>query len=176
MTVMPRNRFITKRPAHGIEWETDLSPSAIHRHVLDLLEPKSTFTGTDVSQWQIDCRELLKDLLGFRSIEPVDRKGILWESEDGLGQYSKEIFIAPGGALIPVYRCQPQGMVTPKGWIICLQGHTTGMHLSLGLDREERFRLRPSGDRDFVKWCLELGYGAYCMEIRSLGARVEQRQ
>ena len=74
----------------------------------------------------------------------------------------------------------PAHMLLPKGvWksgvkklptVICLQGHSTGMHISLG---RAKFpgddKTISGGDRDFCIQAVALGYAAVCMEQRGFG-------
>lgn len=56
--------------------------------------------------------------------------------------------------------------------MICLQGHGTGMHISMGVPKyppdEEKIK---SGDRDFARQCIERGICALSLEQRNFGER-----
>ena len=61
--------------------------------------------------------------------------------------------------------------------MVCLQGHTTGAHISIAVHREdETRRIRVEGDRDFGLGCMRRGLAALCIEQRSFGERREQKQ
>ena len=38
---------------------------------------------------------------------------------------------------MPAYVCLPKNAQPPYTFMICLQGHTTGMHVSIGVERED---------------------------------------
>ena len=61
--------------------------------------------------------------------------------------------------------------------MVCLQGHTTGMHNSIAVKQgNEKQPIKVQGDRDFAIGCLRRGVGALCLEQRSFGERSERHQ
>lgn len=81
-----------------------------------------------------------------------------FESEPGLQ--------VPGHLVLPKNR-DPKAKLP---LIICLQGHSTGMHISLGrvkFDGDEK--TVSGGDRDFAIQAIERGYAAVCLEQRGMG-------
>ena len=63
----------------------------------------------------------------------------------------------------------PDGVENPPV-IICLQGHSTGMHISLGRPKfEGDEELISGGDRDFCVRAVKEGYAAIALEQRSFG-------
>ena len=78
---------------------------------------------------------------------------------------------------MPAYVCLPRDVAPPYPFFICLQGHTTGMHVSLAVDRDDETRpIAVEGDRDFALGCLRRGIAALCLEQRAFGERREQVQ
>lgn len=55
--------------------------------------------------------------------------------------------------------------------MICLQGHTTGMHISLGRGKYKEDKESIAGDRDFAIQAVRQGYAALVMEQRCFGER-----
>lgn len=100
----------------------------------------------------------------------------LWRRVLPQGTVEKILFRAEPGADIPAYVCIPQGTKGRLPWMICLQGHSTGMHNSIGLDPEEQHPISVEGDRDFALGCLQRGVAALAIEQRSLGQRREKKQ
>jgi len=59
--------------------------------------------------------------------------------------------------------------------LICLQGHNSGAHLGIGVEREDNAVLREvHGDRDYGLRCMKEGFAALCYEQRAFGDRREQ--
>ncbi|MCK4515233.1 MAG: hypothetical protein KAU31_08245, partial [Spirochaetaceae bacterium] len=54
---------------------------------------------------------------------------------------------------------------------ICLQGHSTGMHNSIGVAPDETTPIHVPGDRDFAIQCMKRGLAALCIEQRAFGER-----
>lgn len=152
------------------------SPSSAHAALIRSAPLKLTFAGGDVPAWQRKLRRKLRELLVVpaNTHEPL-RPTTLWRRTNKLGTIEKVTFRASANAEIPAYWCVPAGQ-KPLATFICLQGHSTGMHLSVGLDQETETRpINPPGDRDFALGCLRRGIAALCIEQRCFGERRETR-
>ena len=79
-----------------------------------------------------------------------------FESEPGLD--------VPGHLILPKDR-DPK---TKLPLVICLQGHSTGMHISLGRAKFEQDKPN-EGDRNFAIQAVSRGYAAVCIEQRGMG-------
>ena len=78
---------------------------------------------------------------------------------------------------VPAYVCLPRNVEPSYPFFICLQGHQTGMHESIAVDREnEATPIEVEGDRDFALGCMERGIAALCVEQRAFGERRELLQ
>jgi len=156
----------------------NLSPSEHHAHVAASLKPSHLYTGGDVKMWQRRLRPKVQQALGDMPSERVplmDRS--LWKREIPLGFVEKIAFTSEPFAEVTAYVCLPRDIKPPYTFLICLQGHSTGMHVSLGVEREDE--TKPyflGGDRDFALGCLRHGIAALCIEQRSFGERREQKQ
>jgi dienelactone hydrolase len=94
-----------------------------------------------------------------------------------LGTIEKIVFTSEPFSDVPAYVCIPRDTPKPLTFMICLQGHSTGMHLSIGVDQEEETTLiEVEGDRDFALGCMQRGIAALCIEQRSFGERGERAQ
>jgi dienelactone hydrolase len=173
-----------------------LSPSEYHHHLMQQIQPSLAYRSGDVLQWQSRLREKLSQLLGgFPEERPPLNVHSLWQQEHPLGRIEKIIFTSEPYADVPAYLCLPRsdnrrGMevsslcpssspfpTPPYPFMICLQGHTTGMHVSLAIDQaDETLPIEVEGDRDFALGCLRNGVAALCLEQRSFGERHEQLQ
>jgi hypothetical protein len=155
----------------------DLSPSVFHRRLLERTEQRLAYRGGDIRAWQRRLRRKLRELVG----EIPGRAGrvalnvrSLWRRRHPLGTIEKIAFTAEPGADVVAYVCLPKGTQPPYDFFICLQGHSTGMHNSIAVDRDtERRKIAVAGDRDFGLGCMRRGLAALCIEQRSFGLRRE---
>jgi len=157
-----------------------LSPSVLHQHLAKRTKQALAFRGGDVKSWQRKLRAKLRDLIGWNRM-PKKRVPLavrsLWTQSRRIGTIEKIAFAAEPYSDVLAYVCIPKNATPPYTWMICLQGHSTGMHNSIGVDRQnEAKRIRVEGDRDFALGCMARGIAALCIEQRSFGLRREQTQ
>jgi dienelactone hydrolase len=154
----------------------DFSPSIVHRAWTAQTVPGMRYAGDDVAEWQRRLRARLVELLGYGRLQgprgPLNPRSF-WRREHPLGSIEKIVFTAEAGADVPAYVCLPKQAEPPYLWFICLQGHTTGMHNSIGVDYEETTPIDVEGDRAFALGCMARGIAALCIEQRSFGLRRE---
>jgi len=152
-----------------------LSPSVHHRYLMDTHEPVLSFRGQDFIRWQQALRRKLQQRLGDmpRTKCPLHVRS-LWKREHRFGTIEKIVYTSEPCADVPAYVCIPRNVSRPFRFFICLQGHSSGMHNSIGFDREtERKPIKIPGDRDFAIGCMRRGIAALCIEQRSFGLRRE---
>jgi dienelactone hydrolase len=162
------------RPAEPLA----LSPSLYHRHVMAEMQPRLHYAGSDVGAWQAELRSKVAELLGYepQPAVPLNVRSI-WKRPHPLGTIEKIVYTSEPHADVPAYVCLPAGAAPPYPFMICLQGHSTGMHVSIAVDREDETRpFAVEGDRDFALGCMARGFAALCIEQRSFGERREQVQ
>lgn len=138
------------------------------------------FRGQYFSQWQEALRAQIYSLIGLRQHEgiriPLNAR-TLWKRDHSLGTIEKIVFTSEEDAEVAGYVCIPKSSAAPHTWFICLQGHSSGMHNSIAVDREdEALPIVVEGDRDFAIGCMNRGLAALCIEQRSLGERRELRR
>ena len=105
------------------------------------------------------------------------RPRLLWKREHRLGIIEKIAYTPEPYSDVVAYVCLPKSAEPPYPFMICLQGHTTGMHNSIAVQREDETKLlKVEGDRDFGLECMRRGIAALCIEQRSFGERREQKQ
>lgn len=117
----------------------------------------------------------LKRLLGFDKMSEQVRVPFssqsLWKREDELGSIEKIRIDLEENESACLYFCRPK-VRCYKAAFICLQGHSTGMHTSIGVDwRDEKTVLPQDGDRDFAIGCMRMGILAIAFEQRYMGER-----
>ena len=82
-------------------------------------------------------------------------------------------FESEPGFFVPCHMLLPKNYEGKIPVVICLQGHSTGMHISLGrviYERDENSI--KGGDRDFALQAVARGYAAIAMEQRGFGELV----
>ena len=160
------------------------SPSHNHQFLMNNLTPSLQFADKgsqlwpDVHQWQVELGRKLKQLVGEMPAEvPPLNVRHLWHRDHPLGSIEKIIFTTEAYVDVPAYVCIPRDVPPPLTFMICLQGHSTGMHLSIGVDQQdEATPVDIEGDRDFALGCMQRGIAALCIEQRSFGERAENHQ
>jgi len=141
--------------------------------ILRAKEPSMRYKGDiPFSEWQKNVREKLAELLGYNLIKPVEDNMFKIEYEcqrDGF----KEIrfsFQSEEGYFVPCHLWVPDGAGDKVPLMICLQGHSTGMHISLGRPKYEGDQNSISGgDRDFCVRTIKEGVAALAIEQRCFG-------
>ena len=146
-------------------------PRFQHEYMMDNVDRSGAYSGGDFHAWQEAQRAQLGKLLGMHTFRKCDDAlEVEWErEEDGYTEYrlcfnTEENFRALAHLLIP------KGVRQPVPAIICLQGHSKGMHISLGRPiypgDEQSINC---GDRDFARQAIKEGYAAFVLEQRGFG-------
>ena len=171
---MRRERFEQKDVVTDVEVGA-FSPS----HVLDRTRigakrvPASAGDYQQVVSWMGSRREMLRGLLGVDVVPEAEWGEAVWSAKDRLGVISKRL-VEFNGKIAPVYIGYSAQVRSERSWMICLQGHGSGMHISLGVDStQERWQIPVAGDRDVARWCMAAGFNVLCLEQLSLGERRE---
>lgn len=154
-----------------------LSPSELHDHLMSRAVPALRYDGGDPKKWRAGLRRKLRQLIGDmpQSRCPL-RPRRLWKRSHPLGSIEKIAFVSEPFADVTAYLCLPGSVKPPYTFMICLQGHSTGMHNSIGVQLEnENEPHEPDGDRDFGLGCMRRGIAALCIEQRSFGERGERK-
>jgi dienelactone hydrolase len=158
--------------------EFHFSPSVNHRFIMDQITASLRYDGGEVELWGNRLREKVRQLIGFGPVErpPLNVRS-LWQRPHPLGTIEKIVFTSEPLCDVPAYVCIPENAPRPLTTMICLQGHTTGMHISIGVDSQDEVTpIDVDGDRDFAIGCMRRGIAALCLEQRSFGERVERIQ
>ena len=123
------------------------------------------FDGSEsFSVWKQRAEKNLKALLGLDELLPQRaplNPRTLWIRETELGSIEKIMFQTEEGIENRIYLCLPKNIKTPYRSFICLQGHYTGMHISIGVDwKDEITPLKVEDDLGFALDCMKLGIAA----------------
>lgn len=157
--------------------QNDFAPETCHQRLLDTLEPALAYAPErDYQAWlqAVDAR--LRELLGpTPSVVPLNIRQEEATERDFYRE-TRFVFTSEPGADVPCHLLTPLNATEPLPLIICLQGHTSGMHISLGRPKSEGDeRMIAEGDRDFALQAVREGYAALVMEQRCFGERRDAR-
>jgi len=151
-----------------------MTPHELYLKQMAALKPALRLReGQSLEAWRPAARQKLWELLGMDQIVPCDPD---FQAEEALdkGEYlrTRFSFQSEEGFRVPGYFCLPVGAACQPpeeklSVMICLQGHSTGMHISLGEAKYPGDEL--DGDRDFVRFCIEHGHAALVIEQRCFG-------
>ncbi len=131
--------------------------------------PQLSYKGGDIENWKQSAREKLKDLLGldmFIKVEPDTEIEYTKKIEGGVE--IRFTFQSENNYRVPCHLLIPDGVSNPP-LMICLQGHSKGMHISLGRPIYDGDAKSIKGDRDFAIQALREGFAAIAMEQRNFG-------
>ncbi len=140
------------------------------KKLIQLQKPSMAFDGKDFDGWKEKAREKLSELLGMNKFTKVEAKTEI-EFEKTTDDYTeiRFSFQSEDGYRVPCHMLLPLNVKNPPV-IICLQGHSSGMHISLGRAKYEGDEKTISGgDRDFCIRAVKEGYGAIALEQRNFG-------
>lgn len=126
------------------------------------------------SEWQEDAREVLKNLIGLDRFKKCESR--VSESQRKENETFTEIrfsFQSEEGYFVPCILCVPKKSGEKKPpLMICVQGHGTGMHISLGESKYPIDEIKnKSGDRNFAIQCVNKGFCALCLDQRNFGEK-----
>ena len=148
------------------------NPRNVYRNFMENKIPEMRYDGTeDLTTWQHRTRAKLADLLGLDTFSLCD-PDFLIESQTETDEYWEIRFSFQTEVdyyAVAVLRL-PKNITGKISPMICLQGHSTGMHISLGQPKfpgdEETIN---GGDRDFAVHALKNGYAPVALEQRYMG-------
>lgn len=143
------------------------------KHTLDetkKIEPCMRYRGGSFAEWQKEARRKLSDLLGLPFVRCEDLFQIESEDQHDTHREIRFSFQSEEGYFVPCHLLIPAGADKPLPVVICLQGHSKGMHISLGKPKFAGDEATISGgDRDFAVGALKKGFCALAIEQRGMG-------
>ena len=152
-----------------------LDPQVRNLQLMKDIEPSMRKSGDeDFKAWQKKAGSKLMELLGLPLEEAEENFRIEWTKDDE-PSCTEIRFLFQSEPLVDV-SCH---LLLPKNvpqenlpLIICLQGHSKGMHISLGRPIYEGDEVTISGgDRDFARQIVASGQAALAIEQRAFGER-----
>lgn len=119
--------------------------------------------------WQAATYQKLEELLGLPLQKGSDDIHIVRETaEKGFTRTDFTFESEPGYEASAAF-LRPAGAQGALPVVICLQGHSTGMHISLGEPQYEKDAQSIAGGRDFALQAVRNGYCAAVLEQRYMG-------
>lgn len=123
----------------------------------------------DFNIWKKRSRDKLTELLKMPHVKCEDL--FAFTSEEDCGEFlkkdfefqSEEQYFVQGALIIP------KGLKKATAGVICLQGHSSGMHISLGIKKFERDNNTLKKPNDFALQAVKEGFCAVIMEQRYMG-------
>ena len=112
-------------------------------HTQELAErimPQLRYDGSlSFTEWQKTAEAKLKALLGMDKFNQCeDCLEIEYDVERDKFREIRFNFQSEEGYFVPCHFLIPEGLKGPAPVVLCLQGHSTGMHISLGRAKFER--------------------------------------
>lgn len=147
-----------------------------NQKLLKDLKPSMAYDGGDLKKWQKTAKVKLCELLGMDKFTKVEPKlEIEYETKIDGATEIRFTFESEDGYRVPCHLLLPDGVDNPPV-MICLQGHTTGMHISLGRAKTgegyERDQWRiDSRDSAFCIRAVKEGFAAIALEERNFGEK-----
>lgn len=153
------------------------SPDICHEELLKSRKPLLAFNpDAAYDTWKPQVTEKFTELLGDVP-EPVDLNVIV-EKETDTPEYKEYRFVfdTEAFASVPCHLLVPKAGNAPYPLVICLQGHTSGMHNALGRPKFEGDENYLQEEQDFAIQAVQEGYAALTVEQRGFGERVCARE
>lgn len=148
-------------------------PQELHVELMKKVSPKLAYKqGEDCRDWQKKARNTLAALLGYPLVRAEPNLRIVFEEETDKFVEKRFIFTSEENSDVPCHLLIPRSKQGPYPLVICLQGHSKGMHVSLARPKYPGDQLTiESGDRDFAIQAVGEGYAALVIEQRCFGER-----
>lgn len=151
-----------------------LDPKYVHTEIMKKTKPEFRIKDyEDPLLWQMKSRDKLKFLLGLPLMSCDMNYREEYTSDENPGFTEKRfIFTSEPGVDVCCHALFPKNGKNIKPVMICLQGHSTGMHNSFGRPKypedEEFIKGR---DGDYAVQAVKRGFIAIAMEQRGFGER-----
>ena len=125
--------------------------------------------------WKEQVRKVFIKLNGLEQIETngSENPNLKIEKVEKFDGYTRTRFTfeSEPGTKIPCYLLVPDTGKEKYPVAICLQGHTTGFHLSIGEFKQDWEKDRYGLDKAFALQAVEHGFAALAIEQRAMGER-----
>ena len=150
-----------------------LDPQVRHLNLMGEVRPAFRYSeGEDFAAWQRRARARLEQVLGLPLERCEENFRIEWTREEEDKTEIRFVFSSEEDVEVGCHLLLPREAKGRLPLVICLQGHSTGMHISLGAPKypgdEETIS---GGDRDFARQIVKRGQAALALDQRGFGER-----
>ena len=151
----------------------DYGVDLCHKDLIDSIKPSMAYDESkDYEEWKKEVRKKLTELLGDMPDKTDLNIRIEWEEDRGEYIEKRIIFTSEKNIDVPCHLWIPKTEVKPVPAIICLQGHTSGMHISMGRKiYPDDIKKIEDDESDFARQAVKNGYAALVLEQRGFGER-----
>ncbi len=146
-----------------------MTPYENIKKLVSSVTPSMRWDGAEpIGEWQEKARKKLSELVGLDRMIPGEKKlEIEFDKDSGDFREIRFKYQTEPGYFVPCHMCIPKGAKLPLPTFICMQGHSKGMHITLGRTKYPDETV--SGDRDFAIRCVKEGFIAIALEQRDFG-------
>jgi dienelactone hydrolase len=141
------------------------------QQLISQMVPKMAYDeNADHETWKKEAHEKMEELLGLPLLACEDNFSIVKEET---GEKYKSItfkFQTEPGYYQETTMLVPNTLEKPLPVVICLQGHSTGAHISLAVPKFDGDPQDIAGGRDFAVRAVEEGFCSIALEQRYMGA------
>lgn len=140
------------------------------REKAQFVKPMMCYDSGDYESWKKNARNKLRELLGMEKyLCPGTPAQIEYDVQQEGFREIRFIMETEEGYFVPCHLWLPDGIKKPPV-MICLQGHSPGMHISLGRTKDQDAPISAGeGDRDFSVRAIKEGFAAVALEQRNFG-------
>ena len=152
------------------------APETCHEPLLNTAPRALAFTpGGNFAAWRRELDDVLRRLVGVMPDPvPLDVR-VEFEMEHGEFRERRFVFTSEAHADVPCHLLLPKAGRAPYPVVICLQGHSTGMHISLGRAKCPGDEETIAGGRALALQAVGQGFAALALEQRCFGEREDRR-
>ena len=154
------------------------APETVHNHLLSIAPlPLEFDPASDYAAWRQEVAWKFRELVGIMPDRVAPNVRIEFEKEhdefiEKRFIFTSEEYTKDGESIrtdVPCHLVLPKTGKGPFPVVITLQGHSSGMHISLGRVKYEGDEKNFDGDRDFCISAVREGYAAVALEQRAFG-------
>ncbi|MEW6355107.1 MAG: alpha/beta hydrolase family protein [Planctomycetota bacterium] len=155
------------------EKKKSYSPIEYHEGLLKQVKPSLAFADqADAPAWQRKLRAKLREILAVPGTwDHAITSRVERDLETNEFTCDRVVFRAEPKADVPGYLLKPKTGEAPFAVMICLQGHSPGMHISIGRGKTKAEIESIQGGRDIAIQAVRNGWAALAIEQRSFGER-----